>query len=429
MLGWLRHSLFSSRLDTLLTLVVLGTLGMVAWRLYQWGVADAVWVANTRRECLDRSPYGACWAGVVHWFSAFIYGRYPAAARWRVDLAFVTLVVWIAPLWLPRVKKKPFLGTTAVLLYPPLAYYLLAGGSRGWIMQAILALGLSVLILNMAHAASCLGTGRGLAERLPRMSRRTDSARARRCVLAGICLVLQLTLMIGLWDFDLVQVRTIRWGGLFLTLVIAVAGMALSLPCGVLLALGRRSRMPLIRALVIAYIELLRSVPLVGVLFMAVTMVPLFLPEGLHPDKLAMAMGAISAFAAAYMAEVVRGGIQAIPAGQFDAAAAIGLGYWHMMRLVVLPQALKHMIPNIASNFIGLLKDTSLVALVGLLDFTLMLRAPGSTPTWIGLHIETFVLGGVVYFALCYSISRYSQHLEKTLAGSAAAPNARRSAW
>jgi general L-amino acid transport system permease protein len=214
--------------------------------------------------------------------------------------------------------------------------------------------------------------------------------------------------------WSLVYVKTNLWGGLLVTFLVAGVGIAVSLPGGVVVALARRSRMPFMRACVIAYIELVRSVPLVAVLFFAVTMTPLFLPPDVALDKLMLVMVAVSIFATAYMAEVVRGGLQAVPLGQTEAAQSIGLGYWNLMRLIVLPQALRHMIPNIASQFIGLLKDTTIVAIVGLYDFLLMLRASGQNPVWIGLHIEPFVFGGAVYFCLCFAISRYSRALERS---------------
>ena len=161
----------------------------------------------------------------------------------------------------------------------------------------------------------------------------------------------------------------------------------------------------------------MRSVPLVTVLFFAVTMTPLFLPPDVVVDKLAMVLVAVSLFSAAYMAEVVRGGLQAIPLGQIEAAQSIGLGYLNTMRLIVLPQALRHMIPNIASQWIGLLKDTTVVSIVGLYDFLLMLRVPSQNTVWIGLHIEPFVFGGAVYFLLCFAISRYSRVLERQGSG------------
>jgi general L-amino acid transport system permease protein len=146
-------------------------------------------------------------------------------------------------------------------------------------------------------------------------------------------------------------------------------------------------------------------------------MTPLFLPPDVELNKLILVLVAVSIFATAYMAEVVRGGLQAVPLDQIEAAQSIGLGYWNMMRLIVLPQALRHMIPNIASQFIGLLKDTTIVAIVGLYDFLLMLRVSGQNPVWIGLHIEPFVFGGAVYFCLCFAVSRYSRALEQRGSG------------
>ncbi|GIR54892.1 MAG: hypothetical protein CM15mP62_23630 [Rhodospirillaceae bacterium] len=180
------------------------------------------------------------------------------------------------------------------------------------------------------------------------------------------------------------------WGGLFLTLVISGIGIATALPAGILLALGRRSKMTVIRVLCVAFIELFRSVPLITILFMATTMFPLFLPEGFHINKLASAIVAVCLFAAAYMAEVVRGGLQAIPKGQYEAAEAVGLTYWQSMGFIVMPQALKYMIPNIVSNFMGLFKDTTLVSIIGLYDLLGMINAVSQDPSWIGLHHDHY---------------------------------------
>lgn len=237
--------------------------------------------------------------------------------------------------------------------------------------------------------------------------------RWRRFAAVVACAVLTTIAAVLLSDWSLLPVKTNLWGGLFVTFLIAGVGIVVSLPGGVILALTRRSRMHFLRACVIAYIELVRSVPLVTVLFFAVTMTPLFFPEDMVLNKLVLVLTAVSLFSAAYMAEVVRGGLQAVPLGQFEAAQSIGLGYWHIMRLIMLPQALRHMIPNIASQYIGLLKDTTVVSIVGLYDFLLMLRVPGRNPIWIGLHIEPFIFGGAVYFCLCLSISRYSRALER----------------
>lgn len=213
----------------------------------------------------------------------------------------------------------------------------------------------------------------------------------------------------------LVAVETARWGGLMLTLVIAVVGIVLSLPLGILLALGRRSELPVIKAFCITYIELWRGVPLITVLFMASVMLPLFFPEEVTLDKLLRAMIGIVMFQAAYMAEVVRGGLQAIPKGQYEAAAALGLSYWQSMGLIVLPQALKLVIPGIVNTFIALFKDTTLVLIIGLFDLLGIVQQAFADPNWLGYSVEGYLFAGAVFWAFCFGMSRYSQRLERKL--------------
>ena len=210
-------------------------------------------------------------------------------------------------------------------------------------------------------------------------------------------------------------VETSRWGGLTLTLVLASVGMAASFPLGVLLALGRRSTMPVVRSVCIVFIEFWRGVPLITVLFMSSVMLPLFLPEGTNFDKLLRAMIGIALFQSAYMAEVVRGGLQAIPKGQYEAAQALGLGYWQTMGLIILPQALKLVIPGIVNTFIALFKDTTLVLIIGLFDMLAMIQAALADPKWLGYAIEGLAFAGLVYWAFCFGMSRYSMALERRL--------------
>jgi His/Glu/Gln/Arg/opine family amino acid ABC transporter permease subunit len=211
------------------------------------------------------------------------------------------------------------------------------------------------------------------------------------------------------------QVDTPLWGGLFLTLVIGVVGIVGSLPIGIVLALGRRSKMPIIHALSVTFIEIWRGVPLITVLFMSSVMFPLFMPEGVNFDKLIRALVGVMIFSAAYMAEVVRGGLQAIPKGQYEAAEALGLSYPKMMALIVLPQALKIVIPGIVNTFIGLFKDTTLVLIIGLFDFLGMAQAAATNPNWLGFAVEGYVFVGFGFWIFCFSMSRYSQHLEHKL--------------
>jgi len=213
--------------------------------------------------------------------------------------------------------------------------------------------------------------------------------------------------------FGLEVVETNQWGGLMLTLILATIGIVLSLPLGVLLALGRRAdNMPIVKSLCIVFIEFWRGVPLITVLFMASVMLPLFLPEGVNFDKLLRAVIGIVLFESAYMAEVVRGGLQAIDKGQYEAAEALGFGYWKSTRLIILPQALKLVIPGIVNTFIGLFKDTTLVLIIGLFDLLAVVQAAFTDPHWLAYAVEGYVFVAVVYWIFCFSMSRYSQHLE-----------------
>ena len=211
------------------------------------------------------------------------------------------------------------------------------------------------------------------------------------------------------------EVSTSQWGGLMLTLVIAAVGIAGALPLGILLALGRRSKMPAIRVICVTFIEFWRGVPLITVLFMSSVMLPLFLPEGLSFDKLLRALIGVILFQSAYIAEVVRGGLQAIPKGQYEAAAAMGLGYWRMMGLVILPQALKLVIPGIVNTFIALFKDTSLVIIIGLFDLLNSIKQATTDPAWLGMATEGYVFAALVFWIFCFGMSRYSMRLERKL--------------
>jgi len=207
-----------------------------------------------------------------------------------------------------------------------------------------------------------------------------------------------------------------RWGGLVLTLLLTTFGLALAFPLSVLLALGRRSTMPVIQGLCVGFIELVRGVPLISLLFMASVMLPLFLPEGVTIDKLLRAQIAMILFAAAYLAEVVRGGLQAVPRGQYEAAEALGLSYWKKTLLVVLPQALRISIPPTVNTFIGFFKDTSLVLIIGLFDLLSTIKVSLTEPAWTGFGVEAYLFAALVYFVFCLAMSRYSQHLERGLA-------------
>jgi len=216
-------------------------------------------------------------------------------------------------------------------------------------------------------------------------------------------------------NFGLVPVETSKWGGLSLTLILAGVGIVASLPIGIVLALGRRSEMPIVRSVCVVFIEFWRGVPLITVLFMSSVMLPLFLPEGTNFDKLLRAMIGIALFQSAYMAEVVRGGLAAIPKGQYEAAEALGLSYWKSMGLIILPQALKLVIPGIVNTFIALFKDTTLVLIIGLFDLLAIIQQAFADPDWLGFSIEGYVFAASIFWIFCFSMSRYSMALEKKL--------------
>ncbi len=345
-IGWLRQNLFSTWYNTLLTVLALYLLYQIVPPLIAWAFIEADWVGETRADCVREgvTREGACWVYIKAWFWQFIYGRYPADERWRINLAYLILIVAAIPLFIPQFRWKRWVGVFLLVGFPVIAFYLFVGDA-----------------------------------------------------------------------FGLPGVETSRWGGLFLTLVIAGVGIVMSLPIGVVLALGRRSNMPVVRAVCVAFIELWRGVPLITVLFMASVMFPLFMPAGMNFDKLLRALIGVMLFAAAYMAEVVRGGLQALPKGQYEAAQALGLNYWKMMGLVILPQALKMVIPGIVNTFIALFKDTTLVLIIGLFDLLGMVQAAAANPDWLGFAVEGYVFAAFGFWIFCFSMSRYSLHLEKKL--------------
>ena len=213
--------------------------------------------------------------------------------------------------------------------------------------------------------------------------------------------------------FGIEMVPTDKWGGLMLTIMVAAVGIAAAFPLGVLLALGRASHLPIIKSISVTYIEFIRGVPLITILFMSSIILPLFFPEGVTFDKLLRALIGIAMFEAAYIAENIRGGLQSIPKGQFEAADAIGLSYWQKMFLVILPQALKVAIPNLLSVAIALFQDTTLVLIIGLFDLLAMVRLSAADSYWLGYETEGYVFVTFIFWFFCYSMSNFSQKLEK----------------
>jgi general L-amino acid transport system permease protein len=243
-------------------------------------------------------------------------------------------------------------------------------------------------------------------------------ARNAVTIVAALAVFALFVLVLGIADEGLPKVDTVLWGGMLVTIVVSVVGIVVSLPIGIVLALGRRSRMPAVRLLSVIFIEFVRGVPLITVLFMASVMLPLFVPDVYSPNKLLRALIGIALFASAYMAEVVRAGLQAIPKGQYEGAMAVGLGYGQMMRLIILPQALRITIPNIVNSYIALFKDTTLVFIVGIFDLIKTIEAARIDPQWATPVTSPtgYAFAAVFYFIFCYSMSRYARGVEARLA-------------
>ena len=362
-LDGLRQRLFSSWPSALATLVILYLALRLVPPLLDWALVRAVW--SPQHATLCRAPgHGACWAFVADKYRFILFGTYPVEQQWRPALVIaLMLVLYAYSAWRPGFKVQ---------------------GGGAFKVQ-------------------------GSKFKVP--SARSNGKLGRLAVLSLAGLVVIAVLMWG-GVFGLSYVENERWGGLTLTLLLATIGLVVAFPLGVLLALGRRSELPLVRWLSIAYIELIRGVPLISVLFMASVLLPLFLPTGVTIDKLLRAQLAMILFAAAYLAEVVRGGLQAIPRQQEEAALALGLGYWQRAGYITLPQALRISIPPLVNTFIGFFKDTSLVVIIGLFDFLTTIKVSLSEPAWSGFGVEAYLFAALGYFAFCYPMSRYSRALE-----------------
>ena len=337
----INKSLNSNSFNAILTLIITFILIKYIPPLLNWFIFDADFAGSTKQDCTSG---GACWVFVKVWMKRFMYGMYPDAETWRINLAFLILLISIGFIFILPLKYKNYIIIYLLFIYPIIALNLISGGV-----------------------------------------------------------------------FGLKWIETGAWGGLSLTLIVSSFALIFCFPVGVFLALGRRSDLPAIKYCSIGFIELWRGVPLITVLFMSAVMFPMFLPDGTFMDKLMRVIIAITLFEAAYMAEVIRGGLQALPRGQYDAAKSLGMGYWRLHFLVILPQALKLVIPGIANTFLAIVKDTPLIFVVGLLELAGMIGLAKTNPKWLGMAAEGYVFAGLVFWVICYAMSRYSQNLEKKL--------------
>ena len=407
---WLRENLFSSIPYSILTLLCLVVLFLILPPVIRFMITDAVWSGADRSACATEVQggvqpnewFGACWAYVGAYANQFIYGRYPDAEQWRVNIVGILFFGGLAPLLMPSAPYKRENIIFMVIVFPLAALILLTGGHfavGGFYVPLII---LTVIGLGLAFAFA--------------KGSESDPLPAMRTTAMFFAAIFILLLILGI-DFGLEHVETEVWGGLLVTLVIAVTGIAASLPLGIALALGRRSALPIVRFFSIVFIEFWRGVPLITVLFMSSVMLPLFLPEGVTFDKLLRALIGVALFSSAYMAEVVRGGLQALPKGQYEGAMALGLNWTQMMRMIILPQALKLVIPGIVNTFIGLFKDTTLVLVIGLFDFLGQIQSSYSDPAGRQpvQSLTGYFFAAIIYFIFCFGMSRYSMFMERQL--------------
>jgi amine acid ABC transporter, permease protein, 3-TM region, His/Glu/Gln/Arg/opine family len=473
--GLLRTRLANSPTNILLTIASILLLWFTVIPALKFLLVDAVWQGTDRNACLAENaghPVGACWPYVQAKFTQFIYGFYPAPARWRVNLTFILAALLLLPLLIPRLPAKGLNAGLFFIALPIVAFFLLHGGGLGgfgvsWTAGLLSGFAESIgdggrVLTNAGVATAVIGpvlTSLGklvvllgilislliwpltwLRDQIQAAGRPVWADLAATTAVVSIllfflaggfrtgwrALVVSLATFagigvviaaMGLDRGGLPIVDTRLWGGLLVTLVVSVTGIVTSMPVGIALALGRRSTYPLIRIFSITFIELWRGVPLITVLFFATYMLPLFVPAGFTVDGLVRVLIGIALFSGAYNAEVIRGGLQAIPRGQGEAASALGLSWWKTTALIVMPQALRHVIPGLVNSFIALFKDTSLVSIVALFDLLGSLRASFSDPVWATptTLFTGFAFIGMIYFVFCFGMSRYSLFVENRL--------------
>jgi general L-amino acid transport system permease protein len=351
---WLRTNLFATPVDSALTILGLLLVAFVVPNVLRWAFFDAVWAGPDRSVCSTVSQGGVQPDGWSGACWAFVNAKFEQFMYGRYHMT---------QRWRVDLVAFMFVLLLAPLLIPRVPWK-----------------GLNAIVFFFVFP------------------------------------IVAFFLLVGGW-FGLSYVPTQLWGGLLVTMVLSFVGISVSLPFGILLALGRRSQMPVIKMICVIIIETVRGVPLITVLFMASVMLPLFLPVGVTFDRFLRALIAVALFASAYMAEVIRGGLQAIPKGQYEGASSLGLGYWQAMYLIILPQALKLVIPGIVNTFIGLFKDTSLVSIIGMFDLLGIVKQHFADASWASPQtpLSGLLFAGFVFWIFCFGMSRYSQFMERRL--------------
>ncbi len=395
--GWARENLFGSVFNSVMTVLSATAVVLILAESLPW-IFQSSWTANSLSECRERiadrygeGVHGACWSVIRERYLQMLFGFYPSELYWRPILAFVLLLGALSPVLFPSIPRI-LLVFSAV--YPFVGYWLLWGGSI-WGPFSIVA-GFAIGIFAGQHV------------------------KYRIAMIAVLILSVYLCFRISGYlqtaaPVGIEPIESAQMGGFLLSVTIGTTGIVLSLPIGILLALGRTSDLLIVKAICVGFIEFIRGVPLITLLFVASTLLNLFMPPGTNFDLILRVVIMVTLFASAYMAEVIRGGLAALPRGQYEAADALGLDYWKSIRLVILPQALKISIPGIVSTFIGLFKDTTLVSIIGLLDPLGLSTSIRADSDWNGIVWELYGFVALVFFIFCFAMSRYSMYLERKL--------------
>ncbi|WP_170403650.1 amino acid ABC transporter permease [Ruegeria arenilitoris] len=422
-LGWIRHNLFSSWLNAILTIISLIFIYYVLSNILAW-TFESVWNANSLSECREimMATWGdthghACWGVIKDRWLQLLYGFYPPypvdpdatwsnppeAGGWpayfRPNLTFILLLVSIAPVLFTNVPRKLLFVTAA---YPFLLPWLMWGGSIWGPLMVAAGFAIGYLAYKFVLPVAGSLTAMILAAALPILWWLFASGSVADAINSVI-------------PIGIAPVESRDFGGFMLAILLGVVAIGVSLPIGIVLALGRQSDLMIVKYLCVGFIEFIRGVPLITLLFVASLLLNLFLPPGTNFDIILRVMIMMTLFSAAYMAEVIRGGLAALPRGQYEGADSLGLNYWQAQRLIIMPQALKISIPGIVSTFIGIFKDTTLVSIIGLFDVIGLTNGIRADTAWNGVYWELFAFIGVLFFVVCFSMSRYSMYLERKL--------------
>ena len=396
---WLRENLFSSWLNSILTIFALYFLGHVFSGILPW-LFGGNWGASSLRQCRDETGSAACFAVLAVRWKQLIFGFYPGSEYWRPILTFLLMVLALVPILFTRFLRLASLSA----LFPGLAVWLLWGGSFWPVFCFYLGLFSSVYCFYMLVQKVKLPFQTGFLTSIGVF------------IVFTVFLLVPIQLVVeSLLPLTLPSVESAQFGGFLLSVLLGVTSIAICFPIGILLALGRQSNLPLVTMICVGFIEFVRGVPLITLLFVASVLLNYFLPPGTSFDLILRVLIMLTLFSAAYQAEVIRGGIAALPVGQYEAANSMGLTYWQSQRLIIMPQALKISIPGTTNNFIAIFKDTTLVSIIGLLDPVGMASAIRADQTWNGIYWELFVAIGSLYFIFCFGMSRYSLYLERQL--------------